>query len=185
MDNNGNTLSYIRANFKKSADKIFKIIENDKFLILLPIFTVAIRVIVFFIVTYTYEDAYITFRYAENLANGFGLVYNVGERVYGTTTPLFAIILSFFKFIGISCIVSSLILNLIAECITTLIVYKFLKEYSNTIVASIVSVLIVLSPSNISWSVQGMETAFFSAIIALSFFSYIKISTSVRCSLDF
>src|SRR6266496_4099807 len=36
------------------------------------------------------EDALITFRYAENLALGKGFVYNAGERVLGTTTPLFA-----------------------------------------------------------------------------------------------
>src|SRR5437016_3946604 len=39
------------------------------------------------------DDAYITFRYARNLAGGFGLVYNPGEWVLGTTTPLWAVIL--------------------------------------------------------------------------------------------
>lgn len=33
------------------------------------------------------EDAYITFRYARHLANGFGLVYNPGERVFGFSSP--------------------------------------------------------------------------------------------------
>ncbi len=40
------------------------------------------------------DDAYITFRYARNLAGGAGLVYNVGERVLGTSAPLFAILLA-------------------------------------------------------------------------------------------
>jgi hypothetical protein len=39
-----------------------------------------------------YDDAYITFRYARNLVEGRGLVYNPGERVEGYTTPLFAMI---------------------------------------------------------------------------------------------
>src|SRR5260370_31398240 len=39
------------------------------------------------------DDAYITFRYARNLADGLGLVYNSGEWVLGTTAPLWAIIL--------------------------------------------------------------------------------------------
>lgn len=43
---------------------------------------------------YIYEDAYITFRYARNLANGNGFVYNVSERIYGTTTPLFTLLLA-------------------------------------------------------------------------------------------
>jgi hypothetical protein len=40
------------------------------------------------------EDAYITFRYARNIAQGHGFVYNVGERVLGTTTPLQTLLLA-------------------------------------------------------------------------------------------
>ena len=36
----------------------------------------------------TIDDAYITFRYARNLLAGNGLVYNPGEWVLGTTTPV-------------------------------------------------------------------------------------------------
>lgn len=39
------------------------------------------------------EDALITFRYARNLAEGRGLVFNEGERVLGTTTPLLTLVL--------------------------------------------------------------------------------------------
>ena len=37
------------------------------------------------------EDAYISFRYARNLAVGNGLVYNPGERVLGFTSPLWTL----------------------------------------------------------------------------------------------
>lgn len=37
------------------------------------------------------DDAYITARFARNLAAGAGFVYNPGERVLGTTTPLFTL----------------------------------------------------------------------------------------------
>lgn len=39
------------------------------------------------------DDAFITYRYAYNLATGQGFVYNVGERVLGTTTPLLTLLL--------------------------------------------------------------------------------------------
>src|SRR4030067_3215000 len=42
----------------------------------------------------TIDDAYITFRYARNLLAGNGFVFNPGERVLGTTTPLFTLVLS-------------------------------------------------------------------------------------------
>lgn len=41
----------------------------------------------------SYDDAFITYRYAYNLATGNGFVYNVGERFLGTTAPLYGIIL--------------------------------------------------------------------------------------------
>ena len=37
----------------------------------------------------TIDDAFITFRYARHLLAGAGFVYNLGERVLGTTTPLY------------------------------------------------------------------------------------------------
>lgn len=40
------------------------------------------------------EDALITLRHARNLAEGRGLVYNVGERVLGSTAPLWAIVIA-------------------------------------------------------------------------------------------
>jgi hypothetical protein len=41
-----------------------------------------------------YDDPYITYRYARNLAEGRGFVYNPGELVLSTTTPLFALLLA-------------------------------------------------------------------------------------------
>src|SRR2546421_11166672 len=35
-----------------------------------------------------WEDYFITFRHSQNLAEGHGLVYHVGERVHGFTSPL-------------------------------------------------------------------------------------------------
>jgi hypothetical protein len=42
----------------------------------------------------TYDDAFITFRYARNLSAGEGFVYNPGKPFLGTTTPLFTIALA-------------------------------------------------------------------------------------------
>jgi hypothetical protein len=42
------------------------------------------------------DDPYITYRYAQNLAAGNGFVFNAGERVLSTTTPLYALLLALF-----------------------------------------------------------------------------------------
>jgi hypothetical protein len=41
-----------------------------------------------------YDDPFISYRYADNLAHGLGFVYNPGERVQSTTTPLFVLMLA-------------------------------------------------------------------------------------------
>ncbi len=41
-----------------------------------------------------YDDPFITYRYAANLQHGLGFVYNPGERVLSTTTPLFTLLLA-------------------------------------------------------------------------------------------
>lgn len=42
----------------------------------------------------SYDDAYITYRHARNLALGRGFVYNVGDPRLGTTTPLLTLLLA-------------------------------------------------------------------------------------------
>lgn len=43
---------------------------------------------------WAYDDPFITYRYARNLASGLGFLYNPGERVLSTTTPLFTVLLA-------------------------------------------------------------------------------------------
>lgn len=47
------------------------------------------------------DDAMITFVYARNLAQGLGFVFNPGEIVYGTTTPLFGLFVSLGMTLGL------------------------------------------------------------------------------------
>jgi hypothetical protein len=44
--------------------------------------------------SWAYDDPFITYRYAENLRHGRGFVYNPGQCVLSTTTPLFTILLA-------------------------------------------------------------------------------------------
>lgn len=48
-----------------------------------------------------FDDPYITYRYAVNVAEGQGFVYNVGERVLSTTAPFYALLLAFGAWVGL------------------------------------------------------------------------------------
>ena len=59
--------------------------------LLLPL--VLLTVCMWRVRAFTVDDAYISFRYARNLANGLGLVFNAGERIEGYTNFLFTCLL--------------------------------------------------------------------------------------------
>lgn len=49
---------------------------------------------------YSYDDNYITYRYARNWLRGDGLVFNPGERVFGTSAPGYALLLGLLAMAG-------------------------------------------------------------------------------------
>src|SRR5262245_10792520 len=59
------------------------------------------------------DDAFIYFRYAENFANGRGLVWNVGERVDGATSFLWTVLLGLAMKAGIAPLTASFALGLL------------------------------------------------------------------------
>ena len=69
-------------------------------LISLLAFGLALRVFFALYSGYVEEDAYITFQFARNLAAGQGFVYNPGEAIYGSTTPLLTLLLAGWMALG-------------------------------------------------------------------------------------
>ena len=53
---------------------------------------VASRIALYTVTSYTADDAFITYRYAENLAYGKGFLFNEGEKVQGTSSPLYTVV---------------------------------------------------------------------------------------------
>jgi hypothetical protein len=64
---------------------------------------------------HTYDDAFITYRYAYNLVTGQGFVYNPGEWLLGTTAPLYGLLLG-----GLGAMTSSEAIPLISGLISAL-----------------------------------------------------------------
>ena len=65
----------------------------------LTIATTASVTIVILLMSYVYwdvqqDDNYIFYSYAKNIVNGQGYVFNSGERVNATTSPLYTLLLS-------------------------------------------------------------------------------------------
>lgn len=75
-----------------------------------------------------YDDAFITYRYAKNIAAGHGFVYNIGEKVLGTTTPLWTILLATGAVIGAKPEMFGPWLGIILNVVTFWLVYQFASQ---------------------------------------------------------
>ena len=119
-----------------------------------------------------YDDAYITFRYARNIALGRGFVYNVGEPVLGTTTPLYTLLLAGFALIWPNLPLVSHALGVLAWAFCALIVYGIGQTASHRVVGLAAAAWIALS--TLLLNVLGMETPLYVCLALLTLYLQLK-----------
>jgi hypothetical protein len=116
-----------------------------------------------------YEDALITVRYAENLVAGKGFVFNEGERVLGTTTPLYTLLLAVVGFIGRprELVTTAIVLSMTFGLLTIEVSYRALRRFGIPIVPAWLAVCAYgLSARAVIISGSGMETTLVTLLMA-------------------
>jgi arabinofuranosyltransferase len=123
----------------------------------------------------TIDDAYITFRYARNLAEGLGFVYNAGQRVLGTTTPLYTGLMSLAWLLGLRDLPSvALVLNTLADAGITALLYWMGRRLSGSrVLAAGVALAWAVSPMSVTFAGGGMETSVIILLLVASFATYV------------
>lgn len=133
---------------------------------------------------YDIDDAPITYRYARNLAAGNGFVYNIGERIQGTSTPLYTLILAAAGLFGISIPLASNALNLLASVAVFAVTMALVRELTNSFWAGLLAGLIlVLQDSFVRYSMAGMETPVYTLLIVSSLLSFATEHTLLSAAL--
>ena len=121
------------------------------------------------LLTLTQDDAYISFRYADNLLAGEGLVYNAGERVEGFTNFLWVILLALFKgILSIEFLAGSRFLGILAGVAIFPLAYLLLSHHEERQRPLLFGALAVALLTNLSipyWSAASLETVAFAAMI--------------------
>lgn len=118
------------------------------------------------------DDAYITFRYAQNISQGKGFVYNPGERIQGTSTPLYTLILALMDRIGIRAHIAGNVIYVLSVFLILLFAFLILKSEGHPVLGFLLSgfipldFLLVIS--------KGMETALYTALILGSVYFYAR-----------
>jgi len=142
-------------------------------IILIIFITILMRGLLVYLSNYTADDAFITFRYAENIASGKGFVYNEGERVLGTSTPLYTLLLALLAKLGLPIVLLARIINIGADCLTGVLLFLLLRQFKLG-VATFAALFYVLFPRVIVWSVSGMETSLYVLLLVTSLYFYCK-----------
>jgi hypothetical protein len=123
------------------------------------------------------DDAYITYRYARNLVNGAGFVYNPNERVMGTTTPLYTLLMA-----GLSLILQtqnfpalSIWVNATADGVTCVLLVVLGEKLSGRRRVGVAAgVLYAVAAFSVTFAIGGMETSVCVLLITLTAALYLR-----------
>lgn len=110
---------------------------------------------------YGSDDAYISYRYARNFAQGHGLVYNPGERVEGYSNFLYVLLMSVGHIMlgGKNVYGLSVVLNIFFSAIAFFVFYQYAQRKLGNMSAVTAVFLFACSPSIWIWVGAGTETA--------------------------
>ena len=124
----------------------------------------------------TFDDSYIGFRFAGNLAKGLGIVFNPGQRVEGYTSFLWIVLLAGASRLGADIILTSKVLGVLLNLSTLLAGYHLCRLLTPK-KAPMWGAALLLTATNthfIVGSVAGLETAVFTAALSWGLVAYLK-----------
>jgi len=162
--------------------------KNKERLLLLLISSIAAGFFFLHLRAYAIDDAWITYRYAENLAEGNGFVYNHGERVLGTSTPLYTLLLAVIHLFGGYIPVASQVIGFVSTIFVVVITYCLMRRLDSPVAGLLASTFLVFAPEFHTVSAYGMETPLYMACIVLAFYCYAReklFQATIFCALCF
>lgn len=121
---------------------------------------------------YGIDDAWITYRYAEHLGAGNGFVYNLGERVLGTSTPLYTLLLASAHALGLSVPVVSYVVGYMAALGTVVGVFLLTRLLHSELAGLLAVAVLVMTPQFHKVATYGMETPLYVCMIVYAFLAY-------------
>ena len=115
---------------------------------------------------FTAEDAYITYRYAENWVNTGHLIYNMGEPINALTSPLHAILSAGFFLITGNTVLSNKLFSFTLLCVSAILVWSRYKGQPHW---QVLALSLMTPPCVLLWTFGGLETPilFFLATVAV------------------
>jgi arabinofuranosyltransferase len=114
------------------------------------------------------DDAYITLRYARNLFEGHGLVFNVGERVEGFSNFTWLSVLAAAGWSGLSMPMAMKVLSFLSGLVTLFLTARVGQRFFGQGLAGALPALLLASSSFFAlWAVDGLETVFYTMLLTI------------------
>ncbi len=118
---------------------------------------------------FPFDDTFISFRYAEHVASGYGLVWNIGgPRTEGFTNLLFVLLLAAARFVTADLLTVSQILGLASTIATGLIIYTIASHVRDKQAGLLALAFYWVTPLTWINAMSGMETSLFTMFCALA-----------------
>jgi len=115
------------------------------------------------------DDAFISFKTALNLSNGNGMVFNLGQKIYVCTTPLWVFLLAITRLLTSDVIIAAKCLGILFEILFLLsIVHLGFITLNDRSVGMLAAVLICTNPIYLQTSFSGMELSLYLFLIVFS-----------------
>ena len=105
------------------------------------------------------DDAYISYRYAQNWVRGHGLVFNPGELVEGYTNLLYVVLMALPVWAKWDVYAFSVGFNALCATLMLVVFRRFVRRELGVRLATGGALLLALSPSLWIWVSSGLETA--------------------------
>ncbi len=117
------------------------------------------------------DDAYITFRYARAIALSGAFEYNPGERVLGTTTPLFTMLMTVSFWRGWPPEWTAVAISCLADGLTIATLAALLLSWGQRIAVALTIAMLAMWPVMITYAVSGLETSLYTFLVYGCFFA--------------
>ncbi|MFN7972702.1 MAG: hypothetical protein U0166_10195 [Acidobacteriota bacterium] len=112
------------------------------------------------------DDAFITFRYAENLAAGKGLCFNEGERVEGYSNLSYTLLLAVAPVLGVSTLLAAQAIGGAAAVAGLLAMPGLARGLGSSPWRGVGAAIAVgVTATHANWAFRGLETPVFTALL--------------------
>jgi hypothetical protein len=123
------------------------------------------------------DDSFITYRYARNILAGNGFVYNPGEHVLGTTTPIYTVLLAAIAALSGGTRAPfpqiAMIVNALADAGTCLLLLYIGRRLGSTLGGAGAALVWAIAPFSVTFAIGGLETSLYVFLLTALVFVYL------------